>query len=68
MGGYDGVTRMSSCEYFDPETHTWHPGPDMVRRRSGADATTGPDGTIYVAGGTGKSRELCIFAHRSAIE
>ena len=33
MGGYDGTERMNSCEYFDPETMEWLPGPDMSKRR-----------------------------------
>lgn len=33
MGGYDGTSRMSSCEYFDPETYMWIQGPEMIKRR-----------------------------------
>ena len=49
MGGYDGTTRLNTCEYYNPDTGEWSPGPQMVKRRSGADAATGPDGSIYVA-------------------
>jgi N-acetylneuraminic acid mutarotase len=52
MGGYDGQTRLNTCEFYDPNTGQWSEGPQMVKRRSGADATTGPDGSIYVVGGT----------------
>jgi N-acetylneuraminic acid mutarotase len=52
MGGYDGDTRLNSCEFYDPTTESWTDGPQMVKRRSGADAATGPDGSIYVVGGT----------------
>ena len=76
MGGYDGTTRLNSCEYthnpqdnltprgssdrllviagefYDPVTEEWTDGPQMVKRRSGADAATGPDGSVYVVGGT----------------
>ena len=52
MGGYDGTTRLNTCEFYNPDTDTWSEGPQMVKRRSGADAATGPDGSIYVVGGT----------------
>ena len=72
MGGYDGKTRLNTCEYYDPATGAWAAGPTMVKRRcvastvtdaprdlrsfcvrrSGADACVGPDGSVYVVGGT----------------
>ncbi len=42
---------LSTTEIFDPETHTWSPGPDLSQPRSNHSATLMPDGGILLAGG-----------------
>jgi len=34
LGGFDGVTHLSSVETYSPEAHAWLPAPSMVRARS----------------------------------
>ena len=36
MGGYDGRSRLNSCERYDPSTNQWEMLPSMHRRRSDA--------------------------------
>ena len=36
MGGYDGRSRLNSCERYDPVTNQWEMLPSMHRRRSDA--------------------------------
>ena len=40
MGGYDGKTRLNTCEYYDPATGAWAAGPTMVKRRCVASTVT----------------------------
>ena len=36
MGGYDGRSRLNSCERYDPANNQWEMLPSMHRRRSDA--------------------------------
>ena len=40
-----------SSELYDPESHQFVVGPEMVEARSGHSATLLPDGTVLIAGG-----------------
>ena len=40
-----------SSEFYDPESHQFVDGPEMVAGASGHSATLLPDGTVLIAGG-----------------
>lgn len=52
VGGYDGVSRqcLSTVEYYNPETDTWHMVSEMTCKRSGAGVGI-MDGILYAVGG-----------------
>jgi N-acetylneuraminic acid mutarotase len=49
----------STVEAFDPEVGTWSTKAPMPTRRHAHAATLGPDGRIYVIGGTNRDRFAC---------
>ena len=55
IGGYDGVSRQRTTEFYDPETKTWIFGPSLETARSNF-ATCRIRGYVYAIGGyTGES-------------
>jgi len=50
LGGYNGRTRMSSGERYEPQRNQWEMIPSMHRQRSDASAATLHD-KIYIVGG-----------------
>jgi kelch-like protein 2/3 len=52
VGGYDGSSRqcLSSVEFYNPDTDSWTPAPDMISRRSGAGVGV-LDNLLYAVGG-----------------
>ena len=50
IGGYDGQSRVSSTEYYDPLSNTWINGPSMLKERSNF-ATCVIKDMLYVIGG-----------------
>jgi N-acetylneuraminic acid mutarotase len=58
IGGYDfsgPPFALNRVEQYDPSADAWNELPDMPTRRQGAAAASGPDGRIYVMGGTDTS-------------
>ena len=51
-GPQPSPTILRTVEAYDPKTNTWTRQPELPAARIGLAATTGPDGRIYVLGGT----------------
>ena len=59
IGGYGstafGSSYLSTVEIYDPKTNAWTTGAPMPTRRGYMAATLGPDGLIYVIGGSNRA-------------
>lgn len=50
IGGYNGLSRLSTCEVYSPQTHFWATIRDMISPRSNFGIEV-IDDAIYVSGG-----------------
>lgn len=50
IGGYNGLSRLSTCESYSPHTFFWAPAHDMISPRSNFGVEV-IDDSIYVTGG-----------------
>merc|ERR1719357_76944 len=50
VGGFSGLTSLSSVEVYNPSTNTWQMGPSLKAPRSCMGVAV-LEGTVYVAGG-----------------
>ncbi|XP_028258197.1 kelch-like protein 10, partial [Parambassis ranga] len=57
IGGYDGNTRLSSAEFYQPETNQWLETAPMHEQRSDASCTA-LNGKIYICGGFDGKEQL----------
>jgi len=57
IGGFNGTSRMTSGEKFDPERNTWTTLPDMRTPRSNSGIEVVNDQLLAIGGFTGSSAE-----------
>jgi hypothetical protein len=61
-GGFDGSSRIRTCEIYNPQTQQWRATESMMHSRTNHAATVLPDGRVFVTGGTGiNDRSLYWF-------